>query len=96
LEVPRGEDGPVDMAIAVALHPGGATAAYTHVFAHPERAECQQTRLDWGFAHAVVSGWIPVELELEAWADPDGAGLLLDLPDRADELLKVPGFHGSG
>jgi predicted dehydrogenase len=52
--------------------------------------------LDWGFAHALVSGWIPVELELEAWADPGRAALLLDLPDRGDELLKVPGFRRSG
>jgi predicted dehydrogenase len=96
LEVPRAEDGPVDTAIAVARHPGGATATYTHIFAHPERAERQLTTLDWGFAHAVVSGWIPVELELQAWADPDGAALLLDLHDRADELLEVPGFRGSG
>jgi predicted dehydrogenase len=95
LEVPRAEDGPVDTAIAVARHPGGATATYTHIFAHPERAERQLTTLDWGFAHAVVSGWIPVELELQAWADPDGAALLLDLHDRADELLEVPGFRGS-
>jgi predicted dehydrogenase len=96
VEVARGEDGRVDTAIATALHPGGATATYTHVCARPSQAEYQQTLLAWGFAHAVVSGWIPVKLELDAWTNPHGAGLLLDLPDRADELLEVPGFHRSG
>jgi predicted dehydrogenase len=96
LEASRGRDGLVDTAIATALHPDGATATYTHVFAHPEPAEYQATTLDWGFARAVVAGWIPVELELEAWTDPDGAALLLDLADRADELLGVPGFRRSG
>jgi predicted dehydrogenase len=95
LEVARGGEGPVDTAIATALHPGGATATYTHVFARPEPAEYQETMLDWGFARAVVSGWIPVELQLEAWTDPDGAALLLDLDGRADELLEVPGFRRS-
>jgi hypothetical protein len=96
LEVARGQDGPVDTAIAAASHPGGATATYTHIFAHPGQAEYQQTMLDWGFAHAVVSGWIPVDLHLEAWTDPDGAALLRHLPDQAGELLEVPGFRRSG
>jgi predicted dehydrogenase len=96
LEVARGGDGPVDTAIATALHPGGATATYTHVFTHPEPAEYQQTMLDWGFAHAVVSGWIPVELQLEAWTGPDGAALLLNLDGRANELLQVPWFRRLG
>jgi predicted dehydrogenase len=96
LQVARGGDGPVDTAIATALHPGGATATYTHIFAHPEAAEHQQTLLDWGVAHAVVSGWIPVELRLEAWTGPDGAALLLGLDGRAEQLLEVPGFRSSG
>jgi predicted dehydrogenase len=96
LEVARGGDGPVDTAIATALHPGGASATYAHAFAHPEPAEYQQTLLDWAFAHAVVSGWIPVELQLEAWMGPDGTALLLDLDGRADELLEAPGFRSSG
>jgi predicted dehydrogenase len=96
LEVARGGDGPVDTAIATALHPGGATVTYTHVFTHPEPAEYQQTMLDWGFAHAVVSGWIPVKLQLEAWTEPDGAALLLNLDGRADELLEVPWLRRLG
>ncbi len=96
LEVARGEHGAVDTAIAATLHPGGATATYTHIFTHPEQAEYQQTMLDWGFAHAVVSGWIPIQLHLEAWADPAGTALLRNLRDRADELLEVPGFRRSG
>jgi len=96
LEVARGEHGAVDTAIAATLHPGGATATYTHIFTHPEQAEYQQTMLDWGFAHAVVSGWIAIQLHLEAWADPAGTALLRNLRDRADELLEVPGFRRSG
>jgi predicted dehydrogenase len=96
LEVARGGNGPVDTAIATVLHPGGATATYTHVFAHPGPAEHQRTMLDWGVAHAIVSGWIPVELQLEAWTGPDGAALLVDLDGRAEQLLGVPGFRRSG
>jgi predicted dehydrogenase len=96
LEVARGRDAPVDTAIATALHPGGATATYTHIFTRPHQAEYQQTMLAWDAARAVVSGWIPVELRLEAWTDPQGAALLRDLVDRADELLEVPDFRRSG
>lgn len=95
LEVARGKGGPVDTAIATALHPGGVTATYTHIFAHPQQAERQQTTIAWGFAHAIVSGWIPVDLHLEAWTDPQGAALLHDLSGQADELLQVPGFRRS-
>jgi Oxidoreductase family, NAD-binding Rossmann fold len=44
--------------------------------------------------HAVVSGWIPLELQLEAWTGPDAATLLLGLDGRTDALLQAPGFRG--
>jgi hypothetical protein len=44
--------------------------------------------------HAVVSGWISLELQLEAWTGPDAATLLLGLDGRTDALLQAPGFRG--
>lgn len=48
-------------------------------------------RLDYGFAEARVSGWIPVHAVLDVWTDDAGARRWAELPDRAAELLHVPG-----
>jgi hypothetical protein len=47
LEVARGEHGAVDTAIAATLHPGGATATYTHIFTHPEQNRPSISRPCW-------------------------------------------------
>jgi len=73
--------GPIDTVIASAVHPGGATASYQHAFTHPDRAEYQAVLLDWGYAHGVLRGWIPVELELAE----------LDAADLARERLRQVG-----
>ena len=39
-------------------------ATHTHSFTHAHRAERQLMRLDYGFAEARVTGWIPVLLAL--------------------------------
>jgi predicted dehydrogenase len=81
---------PVDTVVAVAVHPGGGTASYRHAFSHPGRAQYQAVLLDWGFAHGLLRGWIPVELELEAWTDAGGAALLSALLADAPAALAVP------
>jgi predicted dehydrogenase len=88
--------GPVDTVVATARHPGGATASFAHAFARPARAELQWTTLDWGSARATLAGWIPVELQLEAWAGAPALGLLQRLAADAAATLAVPGYRPSG
>ncbi len=88
--------GAVDTVIASALHPGGATASYHHAFTHAHGAEYQSILLDWGFAHGQLRGWIPVELELEAWTDPEGAALLGALLADPVAAMRVPHVRPSG
>lgn len=88
--------GPIDTVIASAVHPGGATASYQHAFTHPDRAEYQAVLLDWGYAHGVLRGWIPVELELEAWTDAEGAALLGTLLADPAAALAVPHTRRTG
>jgi predicted dehydrogenase len=88
--------GPVDTVVATARHPGGATASYAHAFARPARAELQWTTLDWGSARATLAGWIPVELQLEAWAGGPALGLLQRLAADPGATLAVPGYRPSG
>ena len=88
--------GPVDTVVATARHPGGATASFAHAFARPARAELQWTTLDWGSARATLAGWIPVELQLEAWAGAPALGLLQRLAADAATTLAVPGYRPSG
>ncbi len=89
--VRREPDGPQDIVVATATHPGGAVATHTHSFTHAHRAERQLMRLDYGFAEARVSGWIPVHATLSAWTDDAGAARWERLPERAAELMEVPG-----
>ncbi len=88
--------GPVDTVIASAMHPGGATASYHHAFTHADGAQYQAVLLDWGFAHGLLRGWIPVELELEAWTDSAGAALLGTLLADSAAALAVPHVRRSG
>jgi predicted dehydrogenase len=88
--------GPVDTVVATARHPGGATASFAHAFARPARAELQWTTLDWGSARATLAGWIPVELQLEAWAGGPALGLLQRLAADPGATLAVPGYRPSG
>jgi predicted dehydrogenase len=89
-------DGRVDTVVATARHPGGATASFAHAFARPARAELQWTTLDWGSAHATLAGWIPVELQLDAWAGGQALGLLQRLAADAATTLAVLGYRPSG
>ncbi len=89
-------DNPTDTVIANAVHPGGGTASYYHAFTHPDAAEFQTTLLDWGFAHGVLRGWIPVELALEAWTDAEGVALLETCLADSAAALAVPHVRPSG
>jgi len=92
----RRPGGPVDIVVATATHPGGAVATHTHSFTHAHRAERQLMRLDYGFAEARVTGWIPTRATVTAWTDEAGAVRWEQLPTRAAELLAVPGFRPHG
>ncbi|WP_316744765.1 Gfo/Idh/MocA family oxidoreductase [Streptomyces sp. MK7] len=92
----RREGGPVDIVVATAVHPGGAVATHTHSFTHAHRAERQLMRLDYGFAEARVTGWIPTYATITAWTDEAGAARWEALPARAGELLAVPGLRPHG
>jgi predicted dehydrogenase len=89
-------DGRVDTVVATARHPGGATASFAHAFAHQARAELQWTTLDWGTARATLAGWVPVELQLEAWGGGQALGSLQRLAADAAGTLAVPGYRPSG
>ncbi|MDH6612831.1 putative dehydrogenase [Streptomyces sp. SAI-208] len=92
----RREGGPVDIVVATAVHPGGAVATHTHSFTHAHRAERQLMRLDYGFAEARVTGWIPTYATITAWTDEAGAVRWEAVPARAAELLSVPGLRPHG
>ncbi|AVH60181.1 Gfo/Idh/MocA family oxidoreductase [Streptomyces dengpaensis] len=92
----RRDGGPVDIVVATATHPGGAVATHTHSFTHAHRAERQMMRLDYGFAEARVTGWIPTHATVTAWTDDAGAAGWEALPARTAELLAVPGLRPHG
>jgi predicted dehydrogenase len=90
-------DGRVDTFLAMARHPGGATASYAHSFARPDRAESQWTTLDWGeAASGRLYGWIPVELELDLRTDGAGLTAVQALATNQQAALAVPGYRPSG
>jgi len=92
-------DGRTDLVSATARHPGGVLATHTHGFTHPDRCERQQLRLDHGAAEVRVDGWIPLRARVDGWTDDRGADVVGRLPDRAGELMDVPGHRlgpGSG
>ncbi|MEU8571112.1 Gfo/Idh/MocA family oxidoreductase [Streptomyces pathocidini] len=90
------EGGPADIVVATAVHPGGAVATHTHSFTHAHRCERQLMRLDYGFAEARVTGWIPTHATLTAWTDDAGAERWEQLPVRARDLLAVEGHTPYG
>ncbi|MET7765904.1 Gfo/Idh/MocA family oxidoreductase [Streptomyces sp. NPDC005393] len=92
----RRPDGPIDMVIADAVHPGGVLATHLHSFTHAHRCERQLMRLDHGFAETRISGWIPTRATITAWTDESGAAHWERLSSRSGDLLNVPGFlpHG--
>jgi predicted dehydrogenase len=92
----RRDGGPVDIVVATAAHPGGAVATHMHSFTHAHRAERQLMRLDYGFAEARVTGWIPTFATVTAWTDEAGAACWERLPERAGDLLAVPGLRPHG
>ncbi|MDT0465146.1 Gfo/Idh/MocA family protein [Streptomyces gibsoniae] len=92
----RRDGGPVDIVVATATHPGGAVATHTHSFTHAHRGERQLMRLDYGFAEARVTGWIPTFATVTAWTDEAGAARWERLPERAGDLLEVPGLRPHG
>jgi predicted dehydrogenase len=94
--VPREPSGLVDIVVATALHPGGAVATHTHSFTHAHRCERQLMRLDYGFAEARVTGWIPTYAKVTAWTNDAGADRWQLLPSRTSELLHVPGMMPHG
>ena len=96
LQLRRPGGGPIDTVAATCTHEGGGTSSFLHAFTHPNRAQYQGVTLDWGFAHGQLTGWIPVDLDLEVWTDDQGLGLLEDLPRTKGELLLVPGYRPSG
>jgi predicted dehydrogenase len=96
LQVARPGGGPIDTVAATSTHEGGGTASFLHAFTHSNRAQYQGVTLDWGFAHAQLTGWIPVDLDLEVWTDDQGLAALEDLPMTKGEPLLVPGYRLSG
>jgi len=96
LQVRRPGGGPIDTVAATSTYEGGGTASFLHAFTHPNRAQYQGVTLDWGFAHGQLTGWIPVDLDLEVWTDDQGRALLEDLARTNGELLRVPGYRPSG
>jgi predicted dehydrogenase len=82
----------IDTVAATAVHTGGTMANYYHAFTHANRAEYQSITLDWGFAHGVLYGWIPVDLDLEIWTDAAGRAQLEAMAGATD-LLRVPGVR---
>jgi len=92
-----GPDGRVDTVLAVAAHPGGATASYAHSFARPDRAASCWATLDWGgVANGRVYGSVPVELELDVRTDGAGLAAVQALTTDQRTALAVPGYRPSG
>jgi predicted dehydrogenase len=90
-------DGRVDTVLAVAAHPGGATASYAHSVTRPDRAASHWTTLDWGeLADGRLYGAVPVELELDVRTDGAGLATVQALTTDQRTALAVPGYRPSG
>jgi predicted dehydrogenase len=93
-------DGRTDTVCATARYQNGATASWYHSFTHPRHGERQSLRLDLGDGECRLAGWIPLELQLEAWTDRASAEALrravtdisdVDLAQRDVEVTLVGG-----
>lgn len=91
-----GHPGVTDTFLISAVYADGATASYAHAFTHPDRAEQQLTRMDFGVAKALVEGWIPVRATMDVWAETAAAARWHELASHSDEVLQVPGFRLPG
>jgi predicted dehydrogenase len=69
-------DGRTDTVCATARYQGGATASWYHSFTHPRHGERQSLRLDLGNGECRLTGWVPLDMQLEAWTDRAGADAL--------------------
>ena len=79
-----------DLVTATVTH-GPALATYTHSFTHAHRAERQLMRIDYGPAEVRIAGWIPVEGEVVAFTDVEGAGRLRAIAADPQLLALPPG-----
>jgi predicted dehydrogenase len=104
-------DGRTDTVCATARYQDGSTASWYHSFTHSRHGERQSLRLDLGNGECRLAGWIPLEMQLEAWTDRAAAEALrrsvedigeLDVPERqvtvrplAPELASAGGSGAS-
>ena len=56
--------------------PGRRDGHWYHSFTHPRHGERQSLRLDLGNGECRLAGWIPLEMQLDAWTDHAGAEAL--------------------
>ena len=79
-------------------HAGLALAALAAArrFTHPDRAERQLMRVDFGAAEARVHGWIPLRAELDIRTDDPGAAFLGRLARRGAALFETAGYQRTG
>ena len=99
-------DGRPDTVCATARYHSGATASWYHSFTHARRGERQSLRLDLGNGECRLAGWIPLELQLEAWTDRAGMEALraaatdtseLGVPERQVSVTAAPApEHATG
>ncbi len=93
MHVARG-DGIVDTVVAT-TRTGTSCATFAHGFSHADRCERQLTRVDFGFAQARITGWIPTHVVIDAWVGDADVELWAALPSRGAELLAIPGYAPS-
>ena len=99
-------DGRTDTVCATARYHSGATASWYHSFTHARRGERQSLRLDLGNGECRLDGWIPLDLQLEAWTDRAGMEALraaatdtseLGVPERQVSVTAAPApEHATG
>lgn len=83
-------DGRIDMVVSTVRHADGTLATHHHAFNHANPTERQLMRIDFGLAQARLEGWIPLQLELDAWLSADELSTLRDV---LDDGLTVPGYR---
>ncbi len=93
MHVARG-DGIVDTVVAT-TRTGASCATFAHGFSHAGRCERQLTCVDFGFAQARITGWIPTHVVIDAWVDEVDIERWAALPSRGAELLAIPGYAPS-
>ena len=99
-------NGRTDTVCATARYDSGATASWYHSFTHPRRGERQTLRLDLGNGECRLEGWIPLEMQLDAWTGRVAAEALhtaatdtseLGVPERQVSVTAAPDTeHATG